>query len=112
MREQRILLKDGVDAAAERRQQVEPLAAHPDFAFVELLESGNQSQQRGFSRSALAQNREECALDDVDGHAAQHLDRPEAFSYDSYGEKGRTWMYLHLSVMPDLTCCVQPRHGR
>jgi len=54
MRKERVLLKDGVDAALIGRKSVEPGAAHPDFTGSGLLESGDQSKQSGFAGRPLS----------------------------------------------------------
>jgi hypothetical protein len=71
MRKERVALKDGIHAAAERRELIQPLAAHEYFAAVGGFESRNDAQQSGFAGSALAQNGEEFALGYLQGNIFQ-----------------------------------------
>jgi hypothetical protein len=56
------MLEHGVDPALVGRQRVEPLAGHPEFAGIGRLEAGNDPKQRGFARSAFAQDGEKLAF--------------------------------------------------
>ena len=78
MREEGVVLENGVDAALVRRKRVETHAVHPDFAGGGLLETGDEAQKRGFSGAAFAQESEEFAGSDLQGNAFQNIARTKA----------------------------------
>ena len=81
VREERVVLENGVHPAAIGRQYVQPLLLHPDFAAVGLFEAGDQTEEGGFARAAFAQDGEELTGGDVQRHAIQHGGRCEAFAH-------------------------------
>src|ERR1017187_9857346 len=66
------VLEDGVHAAAVGRLGVQALARHPDLSGGGLLEAGEDSQERGFSRAALAEDGEEFSFGDFERDVSQH----------------------------------------
>ena len=66
MREQGVLLKDGVDAAAVGRKSVEARAVHPDFADRWLFEAGNEAEQSSLARAAFPEQRKKFAGNDFE----------------------------------------------
>lgn len=61
MWEEGVVLEDSIDGAAIGRKGVKTRAAHPDFAAGRLLETGDEPEERGLSRTAFAEEREEFA---------------------------------------------------
>ncbi len=72
MREQSIVLEDGIDPAPIGRQMIEALAAHENFARSCALEAGNDAQQGRLSRTAFTQDGEEFSLGYLQGDVTQH----------------------------------------
>src|ERR671931_1601389 len=73
VREERVVLEDGVDVARVGRPVADVGAAELDPAFVGPLEAGNQTQRRRLARARGPEQREELArpdleVDAVDGH--------------------------------------------
>jgi len=87
VRKQRVTLEHGVDPSAVRRQQVEPVVAHPDFARGRRFKAGHQAQKRGLSRAALAQHGEEFALGYLQRNIAQHVGFAETLRNGADGEQ-------------------------
>jgi hypothetical protein len=69
VREQRVLLEDGVDVTPVRGRAHRVGSADQDLALVRLLEAGDQPQRRGLAAARRPQERQELALADlqVDG---------------------------------------------
>jgi len=72
MREERVILKDCIHAPPEGRLLVESLCAHPYFAGGGRFKSGDDAEQRRFSRAAFSQDGEEFTFSDLQRHVAQH----------------------------------------
>ena len=73
VREERVVLEDGVDVARVRRLPGDVLAAERDPARVGLLEAGDHAQRRRLAGARRAEQREElargdCQVDAVDGN--------------------------------------------
>src|SRR5439155_20450165 len=64
VRKQRVVLENGVHATLVRREEVQALAAHPDFAGRRLFESRDQAKHSCFARTALAEEREKLSRRD------------------------------------------------
>ena len=71
VREEGVLLKDGVDRAKVRRNADHRAAVDADFARGRLDEPGNASQQRGFAAAAGAQKGDELAPPDLERHPGE-----------------------------------------
>jgi hypothetical protein len=69
MREEGVILKDGVDAAAIGRHALGGFAEDFDMAAGRLLEAGHQAQTRGLARTGWAEHGEEFALGNLEVHA-------------------------------------------
>ena len=65
VRKQGVVLKNRVDAALIRRQDVQALADHPNFSRRRLFESGNQAKKRGLAGTAFAKKREKFTGSDI-----------------------------------------------
>ena len=81
MREQRVVLEHHVDRPAVRRHGADVLAVEQDAAGAQLLEAGEQAQQRGLAAAGGAEQREELALPDVEGEVFDRADRAEALGH-------------------------------
>ena len=64
MREERVVLEDGVDRALEGRQRRDVLAIEADLAFGREVEAGDQAEQRGLAAARRPEQREELVLAD------------------------------------------------
>ena len=84
------MLENGVDAAPVGRKVVEALAAHQNFAGTGAFESGDDAQQRGFARTALAQDGEKFSLGNLQGNVAQDGRLPERLGDIADGEQRRS----------------------
>src|SRR5579863_5111762 len=89
MGKKRVVLKDGVDAAAIGWQLIEALAGHPNFAGGCGFKSGNDAEKSGLARSTLAQDREKFPFSNVKGDIAQDYIAAERFSNVADAEE--TW---------------------
>src|ERR1700681_4264337 len=90
MRKKRVVLEHGVDEAFVRGHGVEAFAAHPDFAGGRLFKSGDQPQQGGLARAALAEQGEELARRDLQGKALQYFNTAKALGDGAHFEQGLT----------------------
>ncbi len=81
MREERVILEDGVHAACIGRERVETLVAHPDFAGGGLFETGDQAEKRGLAGTACAEQREEFAGGDLQRNIFEDLGGAETFRH-------------------------------
>src|ERR1700722_18386667 len=79
MRENRVTLEHRINLTAIRGDVVEPLAAHPDFAAIQLFEPGDQAEQGSLARAAFAQDGEKFAGGDVERNSAEHSAFRETF---------------------------------
>ncbi len=83
MREQRVVLEDGVDVAVVRRELADIVALQQHRAGGWRLEAGDHSQHRRLAAAGRPEQREELTLDDlqvdvVDGdHVAEVLAQPD-----------------------------------
>ena len=84
------MLENGVHAAPVRWKVVKALVAHQDFAGTGIFKSGNDAQQRGFSRSTLAQDGEKFPLGNLQGNIAQDGRLPERLGDIADGEQRRS----------------------
>ena len=66
VREERVVLEDGVDVALVGRAVRDVGAAELDSSFVGALEAGDQPQRRRLARSGRAEQREELAGGDLE----------------------------------------------
>src|SRR5215467_5762203 len=66
------MLEDGVYPAAVRRLLIEPFTFHPQLARSRIFEARDDSQERCFARSALAENGEELCLGNLQGNIAEN----------------------------------------
>ncbi len=66
VREQRIVLKDGVDIAVVRRQLADVVSTEKHGTGRGQFESGDHSQHRGLAATRGAEQREELALVDFE----------------------------------------------
>src|ERR1700751_2369952 len=78
MRENRVALEHRIHMAAVRGKAVKAFTCHPDFAAIELLESGYQAQECCLARTAFAQDGEKFAGDYVERDSAQDWARAES----------------------------------
>src|SRR5579859_6649533 len=87
VREERIILKDGVHAALVWGKRVQALAAHPDFSGRRLLEAGDQPEQRGLARATLTQQREEFTSGNLQRNIFEDLRDAEVFRHPADFQK-------------------------
>ena len=78
VREQRVILEDGVDVALERRLVGHVLAVEQDAAAGRQLEAGDHAQRRGLARPGRPEHREELAVEHVEIDAVDGDDVAEA----------------------------------
>ncbi len=71
VREERVVLEDCVHLAFVGRKGIEAVAFHPEFAGGGVFESGDDAEERGFSRAAFAEDGEEFAFGDVESDVAE-----------------------------------------
>ena len=88
MREQRIVLEDGVDVAPVGRDAVGALAENLDMAGGRLLEAGDQAQARRLAGARRAEHGEELARPDVEVDRVDGLHRAEMARDLSEGDGG------------------------
>src|SRR5258708_34077295 len=81
MRKQCVALKHSIHTASVRRLLIQSLLSHPHFAGARHFEARDNSQQRGLARSALAQDREEFPLRDIERNIPQHNILSKTFGY-------------------------------
>ena len=88
VREQRVILEDGVDVAEIRRlpRDVDPRELHGPF--VGPLEAGDHAQQGRLARAGRAEHREELAVGDLEIDAVGGHDRAEAFADAGEAHRG------------------------
>jgi hypothetical protein len=89
MREERVMLEDGVDAALVGRKRVEASAAHPDFAGGRLFETGDEAEKRGLSGTAFAKKGEELAGRNLQGNILENLARTKLLADAAHFEERR-----------------------
>src|ERR1700693_1219622 len=90
MWEERVILEDGVDAAAIGRKCVEAHATHPDFAGSGLFETGDEAEQRGFAGAAFAEKGEEFTGSNGERNIFEDAVGAEIFSdVTSFQQRGR-----------------------
>ena len=77
VREQGVVLEDGVDVAGERRPAGDVVAAEEHPAGGRLLEAGDHPQHRGLAGAGRAEHREELAVADLQVETGDRGDRPE-----------------------------------
>src|SRR5439155_11373513 len=116
VRKQGIVLKDRVHTAAIWRQRIEPLTAHKDLTGIGALESADDAQQSGLSRSALAEDSEEFAFGNIERDVAQDRRGSERFRNFVDAEEGGdrsdcSWRDLGLSEAGHLVCTHEQRKG-
>src|SRR5271170_922842 len=88
VRKQRIALKDGVDRPTMRLQSVEALAFEKELSRGRLLKSGDDAQQGGFARAALAEQSQEFAAIDVERDGIEHALRAKALAHILDAQEG------------------------
>ena len=76
VREQRVVLEDGVDRPVERRATGDVRPAELDPALVGPLEAGDHPQRRRLARAGRAEHREELAARDVEVDPVDGRDVP------------------------------------
>ena len=81
VREQRIVLEDGVDAAPVRRQSLDIGAAQTNFARCRLLEAGDHPQKRCLAAAGGAEHGEEFVLVDIEADRLQGLEMAIGLRY-------------------------------
>ena len=84
MREERVVLENGVHAAFVGREGVEPFAAHPDLTSGRLLESGDQAKKRCLSGTTFAKQSEKFSRSDVQGDALEHFASAKTLGYAAH----------------------------
>ena len=77
MREERVVLEDGVDVAVERRALRDVLAEELDRSVGGLLEARDEPQHGGLARAGRTQHREELARRDLEIDVVDRRDRAE-----------------------------------
>ena len=77
VRKQRVVLKHGVDVAPVGRNTFRGLTKNFDVSVSRLLEAGDQSQARRFSRSRGPEHGEEFARFDLQIDGVDSANRPE-----------------------------------
>ncbi len=87
VREQGVVLEDGVDVAIERRDAGQLTSVQVDPALGRLLEAGDHAQGRGLSRSRWAEHAEELAVGDLEVDPVHRGDLAEALddALEAYG---------------------------
>src|SRR5437868_725207 len=75
MREQRIVLEDGIDRALEGRERRDILAIKADLALGREIEAGDQPEEGGLAAARRPQKREELVLANGDGNIVERFDR-------------------------------------
>src|SRR3990170_5051683 len=87
VREERVILEDGVHVSLERRALRDVLAVEQDPPGGGQLEAGDHAQRRRLARTRRAQHREELALVDLEVDARHRLDVAEdlAHALQAYG---------------------------
>jgi hypothetical protein len=100
VREQRVLLENGVDVAPARGQRGDVGAAEPDRPRGGLLESGDHSQHGRLTRTRRAEDREQFAVPDGEvctlhgDEIAEHL--PDADQFDLWIVNGRSSIRVRM----------------
>src|SRR5256886_17224787 len=82
------MLKYGVDPATVRRQSIESLAFHPNFARIGSLKAGNDPEQCGLARAALTEHGQKFAFRYLKRNIAEHGSPSEGLSRVADREKG------------------------
>ncbi|ANH38029.1 hypothetical protein I601_1597 [Nocardioides dokdonensis FR1436] len=101
VREERVVLEDGVDGPLEggRPRRVRP--GEPDGPRARSLEAGDQAQHGGLPRSRRAEHREELAVGDLQVHAVDGLDASEALAQpDELDGRGVPLRMVHQIPVP------------
>ena len=105
MREQRVVLEDGVDVAPIGRDAVGALAENLDVAGGRLLEAGDQAKAGRLARAGRAEHGEELARPDVEVDGVDGLHRAEMardlFEGDGWG---------HVNELLREACPASRRH--
>src|SRR5579859_6214709 len=108
MRKEGVVLEDSVNAALVRRQSVQALAAHPDFAAAGLLETCDQAEQRCFAGTAFTEKSEEFSRGDFERDVLEDFARAETFGDIADFEQGVSHCRACTGV---LRCGSLGRHG-
>ncbi len=77
VREQRVVLEDGIDVALERWEGADRRARHEDLALGRPLEPGDHPERRGLARAGGAQQREKLAGRDLQREIIHRRELPE-----------------------------------
>ena len=88
VREQRVVLEDGVDVTVERRDRGHVLAVEQDAARGRQLEAGDHPERRGLARPRRTEHREELAVADVEVDAVDGDDvaEPLLHALEAHGD--------------------------
>ena len=81
MREEGVMLKDHAAAAIERRALGDVVAVEEDPACVDLLESRDQSQQRGLAAAARPEQRHQLAFGNLERYIGDHGSHAESLRH-------------------------------
>src|SRR6266481_61297 len=79
MRKEGVILEDGVHAAFVGRESVQAFAAHPELATRGLFETGDQSEQCGFTGTTFAEQGKELTGGNFERDVLQDFARAETF---------------------------------
>src|SRR4051812_30505741 len=86
MREERVILEDGVDRPPIGRQWRDVLAVKQDLALGREVEAGDQPQKRGLAAAGGPQKREKLVLADGDRDIVERRDPVRAAALEYLGD--------------------------
>src|SRR5882724_11736075 len=99
VREERVMLENGIHRPLVRRQRIQSPAPHPKLARSRLLKTGNHAQQSGLARTRFPENSQELSRSDFQGNIAQNVRLAENLGYVADGEQGSHRNVLGLCLV-------------
>jgi hypothetical protein len=112
VREERVVLEDGVDVALEGCRARDVATGELHRAAGRLLEAGHETQHRGLARPGRSEHREELAVGDLEVDAVDGTDVAEVLLEPGQADRGGGAGAAHRSPSAGVpTPCAPGREG-